>query len=360
MERLTAAAEIAEAVFRQLIETPAPGKKLRYVAISGNGEVRWLLPSRGEEAGHVLASWTPYRWRSRVGWTAVRAANLVGRVRELPGVVELELEAASGVNWASLGWQGHDEPIAVIYLGTPGPRRKAVVHMVDRTSATCCAVVKVPLSDEAKLAILHEAEVLQALERQGYGQAPRLLHVDVERGITTQTFVEGRPGMRKLAPEYWRLLRSLLLPGESTSLSAGIAEWQHEAGSAAWAIEELQDDSALPACWEHGDFAPWNIRRLASGDCALLDWEHARPSSLPLMDAFHFLHMQDFLFGERPRLHWHNLWDVAMEMGIAPTSIRRLEMAYLVRATVECTRNRNAARLPFIQETLKLIWRKAA
>jgi len=359
VERLTAG-EIATSVFRQLGETTTLGKKLRYVAISSKREVRWLLPSRGAKAGPVLANWAPYRWRSRIGWRAVRAADRVGWAHELPGSVELELDEVRGAKWASLGWQGHDVPIPVIYIGTPGPQRKAVVHLVGRESAACRVVVKVSLAEEAKAAILHEAEVLKALERERYEHSPRLLHVNPERGITAQTFVQGRPGGKKFASEYWWLLRSLMLPGESTSLSAAIAEWQREAGSYAWVIEELRDDTPLPTCWEHGDFAPWNIRQLAGGDCALLDWEHARRPSLPLMDAFHFLHMQDLLFGERPRLHWQRLWDGAMEMGIAPGSVRRLEIAYLVRAAIECRRKQNEARLRFIQGTLELIRRKAA
>ena len=35
----------------------------------------------------------------------------------------------------------------------------------------------------------------------------------------TQTFVEGKSGSRKLAPEYWQLLRSLLLAGETTAIA---------------------------------------------------------------------------------------------------------------------------------------------
>jgi len=54
------------------------------------------------------------------------------------------------------------------------------------------------------------------------------------------------------------------------------------------------------------------------------------------------------------------LWDGAMEMGIAPGSVRRLEIAYLVRAAIECRRKQNEARLRFIQGTLELIRRKAA
>jgi len=357
---MSTATEIAESVFRQLTPTHGKGKLPRFVAVPGNDEVRWLLPFGGAKARQVLANWSPYRWRSRMGWAAIRAANLVGHVRELPGAVELAWNSGGGADWASLGWQGREEPIPVIYLGSPGPQRKAVVHLVERGSGKCQAVVKVPLAEEAKAAILHEADVLELLEKQRYGHAPRLLHVDPERGVTTQTFVEGHPGRRRLAPEHWRLLRSLLLPGETTSLSAWSAHWGHEAGSPAWAVEQLREDSPLPACWEHGDFAPWNIRRTTGGECALLDWENARRGGLPLMDAFHFLHMQNLLFGGRPQMYWPKLWDPAMEMGIAPSQVRSLELAYLVCAVVECTRQRNATRQRFLQATLELSRRRVA
>ena len=144
--------------------------------------------------------------------------------------------------------------------------------------------------------------------------------------ITTQTFVEGRPGSRKLTPEYWRLLRSLLLPGETTTLAEHAEEWAKEINrpnydsaegkNVAAAIDELRDDSPLPACWEHGDFTPWNIKRLADGGCALLDWEDAQRRGLPLQDAYHFLHMQDWLFGGRPRRYAAEGWHEAIEMGV--------------------------------------------
>jgi hypothetical protein len=39
----------------------------------------------------------------------------------------------------------------------------------------------------------------------------------------------------------------------------------------------------------HGDFAPWNIRALPSGDWMVLDWERGDPRGLPGWDWFHFV-----------------------------------------------------------------------
>ena len=357
---MTEAAGIAQTILSELGANHAPGKRLRYVAVPGRAETRWLLPAGEAQIGQVLASWTPYRIGSRLVWAAARTATRIGCVDALPGVIEIEVTGASRAQWESMGWRWSGTPLAVIYVGTPGPRRKAVVHLVERESARCRAVVKVPLAEEAKAAILHEGDVLRTLEVERYERAPKLLHVDRERAITTQTFVEGRPGSRRLGTEHWRLLRSLLLPAQTTSLAAHAKEWAQEAGSAAGETAVLTDHSPLPACWVHGDFTPWNIRRLADGECALLDWELARCKGLPLMDAFHFLHMQDFLFGERPRSYWASLCDDAMDLGIVPGMVRNLEIAYLVQASVECAVGRNEARLRFVLVTLQHFARRAA
>ena len=230
----------------------------------------------------------------------------------IPGTSVLQADKVCDCDWSLLGWQSSESPVPVIYLGTPGPRRKAVVHLVERESGRCRAVVKVPLTDEAKIAILREAEALQALGTEHVESAPHLLHTDRAKGITTQSFVEGRSGSRKLRPENWQLLRSLLLVGETTSLAEYTPEWTQAVESFAdgsaksrflAAIDQVADDSPLPACWEHGDFAPWNIKQRTDGRCALVDWEEARRGGLPLLDVYHFLHIQDFLFGGRPRLH---------------------------------------------------------
>ncbi len=352
------ATDIAEKVFRNLADTGPPAEALRLVAVPGSAQTRWLLPAGEPEIGAVLASWTPYRAWPRMAWGVVRAASGFSCTAALPGVAEFEVDGVDVACWQSLGWRGSRTPVPVIYVGTPGPRRKAVVHLVDRATAECRAVVKVPLTEEANTAILHEADVLQALERERYPWAPRLLHLDRTRGLATQTFVTGRPATRKLAPEYWRLLRTLQRTEETTSLSSHRERWACD--NAAWAMRELEDDTRLPSCWEHGDFTPWNIRRLSDGECALLDWENARRNGLPLLDAFHFLHMQDFLFGERPRLHAASLCDEAQAMGIATQHVRKLEIAYLLGAAADCAGSGNDERLRFVSHTLHLIRERTA
>jgi hypothetical protein len=419
---------IANQIFGQLRDGRCAAETATYVAVPGNEMARWLLPAKSPEIGRVLASWAPYRLWSRVAWRAVCAASGLARVADIPGVSVLEVEGTRNADWESMGWRGGEPPIPVIYLGTPGARRKAVVHLVDRTSGLCKAVVKVPLTEEAKAAIRREAEVLEALATEGHECSPRLLHVDWARGITTQTFVEGRPGSRRLTPDCWRLLRSLLLPGETTTLAEHAENWEREIKQAgedsadnrnvAAAIDELRDDYRLPACWEHGDFTPWNIKQLPGGGCVLLDWEDAQRRGLPLQDAYHFLHMQDWLFGGRPKLHAAEIWKGAAEIGLAcardnsnvptglelcshstqhsacgyvlgstqppqggwfpdnPSSnsraklirtdtlqlqqVHRLEAAYLVRSLLKCVREQNYERARFLIGTLALQRRKAA
>ncbi len=367
---MMAVTEIANRVFRQMHNGGDTCETVTYTAVPGGEMARWLLPAASAEIRDVLASWAPYRLWSRVAWTAVRAASQLGRLAEVPGASVLEVEGTRGADWASLGWRWGDEPIPVIYLGTPGPRRKAAVHLVDRASGKCRAVVKVPLTDEAEAAVLHEAEVLETLAKERYPFSPRLLFVDRARGISTQTFVEGCPGGRTLTPEFRRLLRGLVLPGETTTLEEHADECSREFGlvkdnapeidDVAAAIEELRDRTPLPACWEHGDFSPWNIKRAADGDCALLDWEDARRNGLPLQDAFHFLHMQDFLFGGRPRLHAAEVREDATGTGVPPRQIRQLETAYLIRSYLRCLRKQNHERAYFVSRALGLRKGKAA
>ena len=271
-------AAIAGHIFRALGNGHGAGESM-YVAVPGNEKARWLLPAKCPEIGGVLANWAPYRLSARAAWTAVRAANKLGRVTDLPGAALFEAEGAGESDWWALGWRSAEAPVPVIYLGTPGPQRKAVVHLVERKSGKCKAVVKVPLADEAKATVLHEAEVLEALAAERYESAPRLLHAGLAKGITTQSFVEGRSGARRLGPSAWRLLHSLVLPGRETSLAEYTGEWKEaldchaeartENNFVAKVMEDVGDDSPLPACWEHGDFAPWNIKRLADGRGAL-------------------------------------------------------------------------------------------
>ena len=307
--------------------------------VSANGTPRWLLPARYPRIDSVLASWSPYRWSSRAGWKAVRAAHRLGSLPALLHVATCNIADLDEIDWRSLGWTGNSTPIRVVYVGTPGTSRKAVIHLVDRDSGRCGAILKVPLTEKAESAIVREAEVLVKLAEEGRSCAPRLIYADRDRGVSTQTVLTGTTGRRKFGAMYSELLRSLMLPYESTTIVEYAAEWQEQALWAAGcesdieimaaAVSELCDARPLPACWVHGDFAPWNIRHIADGSAGLLDWEEARRGGLPLHDAFHFLHIQDWLFGAPPAAHFKDLAPFARTIGITPEQCRRLEIAYL-------------------------------
>ena len=150
-----------------------------------------------------------------------------------------------------------------------------------------------------------------------------------------------------------------MIPGKCTTTQRHVQrsmEVMHNEGAdpcVRTAVEELQDDRLLPACWVHGDFAPWNIRSTTDGGCVLIDWEEARADGLPLQDAFHFLHAQDFLFRRKPTTHVALLAQPAKAMDLPVAVVRKLELAYLVEAYATCVAEARNDRKRFVIRALK-------
>ncbi|MGB7555511.1 MAG: phosphotransferase [Candidatus Korobacteraceae bacterium] len=285
----------------------------------------------------------------------------------LPGVTVSTICGLDQIDWTSLGWNIDAAPVPAVYLGTPGPARKAVIHLLDSASGVCHVILKVPINDGARAAILREADVLISLDSEGYTFCPGLLSVDRDRGISAQTFLSGAAGTRRLRPKYLRLLRALRLPGETTSIAEHAASLQEQLLWSATsdrdlvtinaALSHLCDAHPLAAFWTHGDFAPWNIKHSPEG-LALLDWEDARRGGLPLQDAFHFLHIQDYLFRQRPASHAEKLIPFAHELGVSPTQCRTLEIAYLAHSYLQRLTQPQQRHSDFLLETLRVALRE--
>ena len=250
-----------------------------------------------------------------------------------------------------------------MYVGTPGTTRKAVVHLVEPSSGECRAVLKLPLTHAAKAAIVREADVLAQLTEERYARAPRLLFVDRDRGVATQTFLPGRSGGRAFNTIHRELLNSLMLPGECTTLANALMDLtpylsrapEHHRAVIDRLLPRLANTTPLPACWLHGDFAPWNIREAVHGATALLDWEDACRGGLPLQDAFHFLHIQDYLFGKAPQTHSHFVAPMAASLGIKNRLCFSLEIAYLLTAYLLKTARQDHKHANFLLNSLRLI-----
>ena len=331
--------DLAELIFAPLSQAPVDEPRdHEFLVVPAKGTPRWFLPSGYPTIDPAAAGWSPYRTTSRWKWAVIRVAHRAGCLAGLPGSGRVNI-AAGEIDWRAVGCKGKSSPVPLVYVGTPSPSRKAVIHLVNPDSRVCEAIVKVPLTEAAKAAILCEADVLEILADENYLCAPRLLYVDRTQGVTTQTFLAGKVGGRKFTDAHKAALRSLMLTGEYTTLAGHAIEWQqqleHILDSQAdcriitAAMCQLEDAGPLPACWVHGDFAPWNTRYCGDGTVALVDWEDAQRSGLPLQDAFHFFHMQDYLFGARPTAHADDVQSLATAIGVSPQQCHKLEIAYL-------------------------------
>ena len=350
-----------EQIVSTLPRVPDRGVPLTLLAINAHGAPRWVLSDEGSALDAVFANWSPYRASSRFGWSAVRLAHRAGMLNALPRVETIDLQLRTAIDWQALGWNAGAPPVFAIYVGTSGPTQKAVLHLVNRSSRQCEAIVKVPLGKSAQDAIVREAQNLSSLTHGQRNRAPALLFLDRERGLAAQQFIPGTPGSRRLRAEYLELLRSLISADKSTALGEHATACQQALASCAGnnnaetlraAMAALDDDRPLPACWVHGDFAPWNIRQHPGRPPALVDWEQAQPDGLPLHDAYHFLHIQDFLFGSASALHANALMDFAASLGLTPDQCRKLEIAYLTQTYLHCRSRDDASRSAYVLTTL--------
>jgi hypothetical protein len=355
--------ELAGQVFAPLINASGPTlPPEEFVAVPG-GAPRWLIPNRHGEAHELFASWSPYRSSSRLKWAAIRAANRAGALAILPNAAVVSVASLADVDWKSWGWEERTHPVTFVYVGTPGPARKCVVHLVEPASGECRSVLKVPLTEMAKAAILRDADVLNRLAAEGYACAPRVLLVDRERGIAAHSFLAGTPGSRTFKVSYRKLLTSLLLPGEWTSLSSSLAELQPaladdrlpQPAIVAQLLPRLADTSELPACWLHRDFAPWNIREVSHDEAALLDWEDACRGGLPLQDALHFLHIQNYLFSKRPKVYFDCIRTMVSGAELSEKLRRLLETAYLLRSYFQQKACGNQEHANFLLNCMQLV-----
>jgi hypothetical protein len=287
----------------------------RFWVIPGaKGLPRWIIPHNACFGLSTLRQWRPYDFTSVLKWQILLAAYRLGGLSVLPGVSDIGLSLKPSALkswptiWESLGWQGSEAPIPIIYIGTPGSTRKLVVLLVDPATKQPQVVLKIPLEPKAAKAISHEASILVALHQFNPILGPSLVsHNDVE-GIASQSFISSKPMGRKLLPAHidWLIkLKTSQTRQQSDPIEdlanrfQIISEYSKSStvnpDMALKALEKLSRLSQFPTVWEHGDFAPWNIRYTEDGGLVAVDWEESKTCGLPMMDLFYFSFIQDYL-----------------------------------------------------------------
>ena len=278
----------------------------RFLIIPGKHGLRWIVPAEPALGWPVLQQWRPYDVRSILKWNLLGVAYRWGRLGSLPAIYKVGIEGVLSLLKIFPESENAGRIIPVIYVGTSGPARKAVVALVGQEDTRPYAIVKLPLGEMASKAILHEADMLERLAVFREGIAPKLFFVDELGGISIQQMVTGKLSGRKLTRQHIDLL-CLLRSGKITTIALfceSLLERIREIHlpdapvreHITQLVEVLADSTPLPAVWVHGDFAPWNLKLTEQGGGAI-DWEEAQENALPLIDLLYFFAIQGYLFG---------------------------------------------------------------
>lgn len=334
----------------------------QYVAVGKSEHPRWLIPAHHKLNGDEFLGWKPYRPSSKLAWTGLKALLRWAGSAGLAACGGKRVTWSLDCDWHALGWSKLAAPVPLVYMGTPGEQRKAVLHLLDSKSGVCELIVKVPLTGAAASAIGREAATLRDLERHAFAAAPRLVQYDQGHHVSSQTVVHGVRCEMKFTREVASLLQMLHLQGQTITLAesarelarfrAGLDLSSNDDALVTSALAEIQDDTALPAYRIHGDFTPWNIRLGPNGATALVDWEDALPRGLPLHDSFHFAHMTRSLFNRNPQPAFSSMPFRAY--GSPHLWLcRKLEIAYLVRTLLQQLSSRSPKQVRYFSSALR-------
>lgn len=282
----------------------------RYWIIPGNEGPKWIVPQNSHYGYSVLSQWHPYNISSRIKWIALLRAYRSGLLGRLPGVTPLNIHTTEPADWSHLG-RRETSLLPVIYIGTKGQSQKINATLVDMSTGKAKCLVKIPVGPQASERIIREADLLMRLAIEKPGISPKLIHSDKDIGIATQEAIAGRLTGRTFGRHHSTYLNGLLNEEGTTDIMTQVDQLQNRIVDGSITIEKtvrdrllhvldtLNDSSAIPSSWVHGDFVPWNIMMLDNGRVMALDWEMAEPDGLPFFDLFYFIYQQNFLFGER-------------------------------------------------------------
>ena len=286
----------------------------RFWLIPGQNGPRWLIPQEKKYGISVFQQWHPYNIFSRIKWKILYLAYYTGRLGLIPEVKLIGIARNSKKVWTQFDWDRKSVPIPIIYFGTPCSTRKAVAILIDSINLQPCIICKVPLADLAEESIKREYNILRYLKKNNPGVAPTPILLDKESGASVQEAIIGSPLSRTFSSLNWRFLEQLAFSNNTTSvfeqsqrLLNSLSETDRLKSKTKIYLERLlkecNDTTPLPQICVHGDFAPWNIKKIENGSLMAFDWERGDINGLPVYDFFYFFIIQSYLFNDKLNLN---------------------------------------------------------
>ncbi len=340
-----------------------------FFVIPGKHGPRWIVPALPKFGISVLKQWHPYDITSQMKWQALKSAYQLGQLGFIPGIEKICAAPKFSINgFGSLKLTGENLP--VIYVGTPGPHRKAVVTILKNTNNSDCSVLKIPLGEKASQKILHEARILQHISKNTTITAPHLLFSHSGKGVAGQEKINGKLSGRKITQSHVKWLCQLRTQGNITlsrqreELLMQIAQVEVKQTVQRRFVQQMLKSvscpSLLPAVLVHGDFAPWNLLWDETGNLCAIDWEDAKEEGLPLYDLLHFFIIQAYLFGAKKaflkeclRSRW--VEGYRHSLGIDQDAVRSLAIFYLADSWLKQIHEGDAKHADFSVSLLKLL-----
>lgn len=294
----------------------------RYGLIPSAAAPRLLLPlSNPLTTSLGLELYNPVRKPARWAQTAARAAARIGLLRNLVPdrvVVARRPGGQGGVGLLErLGAAlGADQVEAAVHCGSAGEVNKATLQIM--TKGSIAAYAKVGGTRRATNCLLNEGKLLRRLaaERFTGWSVPKV--ISEQRWDNFQVLLLSAPEDRPLPgptwpdPEVLQVLVDLGAAGGSGPIRKSAA-WERlmdiapavvpEADLlrvAAARVGDVLGNQALPLGISHGDFVPWNVRRVGRR-LWVIDFEWGREQDSPCIDLYHFLfHGAVHVGGRRP------------------------------------------------------------
>ena len=277
-------------LFAESGDTPTETVHLQTLRRSGRD---WLvLPASGRLAQRALALYSPQKTAARL---AKRALGALLRVRSplKRETIQIGSDGAFARFLREVAGTGNKLPAFGLLSGNPNVAGRRFVILVFGNEAEPVAVVKAGAGDEARALIRSEERFLRA--NPNIAGAPSL--IGGFEGETVSAFatayVDGKsPGVDPPA-SLLRLLEQWIDQANRIVI-AQLAPWPELSASPAHprVLEHLNRRIANvhvhPVVW-HGDFAPWNIKRTATGQWTVLDWEASEPQGLPGWNWIHYV-----------------------------------------------------------------------